>query len=231
MQIGDEMNDLRRTLLLCTVCTTALIACAGQAPPIPSRAAIPGVMPGHGHEGEMPAMLKGSTVPAPLSPDYDLADYLWEASDYYFHTGDHERCIRLNLYIVDLDPSFIEAYLGAAWLQDSADRFDEAKATLELGIRHNPEHYACYFDLGWYHTKQHEYEKALRWYKLAAERECPPNVPRMVANTLEKLGRLPEALAHWRELLKLYPDDQVVIHNIGRLEQKLKVQSATGKSL
>ena len=167
-------------------------------------------------------MRNGTVLPPPLKADYDLADYLWELTDHYFHSGDHERCIRLNLYIVDLDPTFIDAYLTAAWLQDSADRFDDALKTLELGIQHNPDHYACYYDTGWYHTKHKQHEKALHWYQLAAARDCPPNVPRMVPNTLERLGRAEESLAAWRELLKRYPDDQVVVHNIGRLEQKLK---------
>ncbi len=167
-------------------------------------------------------MRNGTHLGEPLEPDFDVVDYLWEISDHWFHVGEHERCIELSHYVVALDPTFVEAYLIAAWLEDSADRYDDARATLQRGIAANPEHYQCYFDLGWYHFKHKDFAGALPWYQKAAALDCPPDVPRMAAHTLERLGRLNECLDTWRKLQRRYPEDQVVLNNLRRVEAKLK---------
>lgn len=212
-------------IVLFPFCIFASIAWAGEAPgKAPATPQLKNHPPGMTPSMPPPEAMHRhrATFPRELPATYDVVDYLWEVSDYWWHEGDHERCVEINHIIIDLDPKFVEAYLTTAWLEWSLGRWEDAKKTLERCIAKNPKHYGGYYDLGWHHFRRKEYDIALPLLRKAAGLECPPDVPRMVPHTLEKMGRLDESLRAWEDLAKRYPKDLVVQHNLRSMREKIK---------
>jgi tetratricopeptide (TPR) repeat protein len=154
-----------------------------------------------------------------------LTDLLWENTEQYWHEGQWEECIRLCRQIVELDPQFIEAYTGAAFLLYSLDRDEEAVELYEAGVKANPDRYDVYQDFGLYYMYRKKWLEAAEQFRKAAERDAPQHFQHMLPRMLERAGKEQEALDEWRALLKRFPGDVTATHRIEALEKELAEES------
>jgi tetratricopeptide (TPR) repeat protein len=174
---------------------------------------------------EYTAVAAGPPPPEGTAPEEIFAaaaDQLWTVTDYYWHSGQHEDCIRLGLTATFLDATHLDAWGGAAWLTWSAGRDAEAIGIYQDGLDANPSQYDMYFELGFHLYNLHRYRAALPYLRKATELASPPTTRRMYAHCLEKAGQLGQSLQVWTALLKQYPDDHVVVQNHARVKRRVE---------
>ena len=153
-----------------------------------------------------------------------LTEMLWVGMDPLWHEGKGDECVRLSREIIGIDPHFVEAYTGAAWLLWSAKRDEEATALYQQGLAANPDSPDLYFDFGFFLRDRKKYDQAIAMFRKANETGIIQAKRHMLPNTLEEAGHKREALAEWRALLKRFPGDPVAKMKAARLAQELKQQ-------
>lgn len=150
-----------------------------------------------------------------------LVDLLWMNTEGHWHNGRWNEAIRLCRQIVQIDPHFVEAYNGAAWMLWSMDQDEAAVELYREGVAANPDRYEIYHDFGMYYYHEKDYEKAAEQFRKSVENDAPAYHQHMLPNCLERAGRAQEALEEWRALLKRFPDDPIAPRHIGALEEHL----------
>jgi len=150
-----------------------------------------------------------------------LTDLLWMHTEEHWHVGEWHECIRLCRQIVELDPHFVEAYTGAAWMLWNLGKDEEAIAVYRAGIAANPKAYELYHEFGMYYSYKKNWEQAVEQFRKSVECGAPMYFQHMLPNTLERAGRKREALEEWRALLKRFPQDPIAKRHIAALEKEL----------
>ncbi len=151
-----------------------------------------------------------------------LADLLWEHTEVYWHTGGWDEVIALCRRIIEIDPHFVEAYNGAAWMLWSMDRDEEAVELYRAGIAANPDEFVIHHEFGMYYRHQEQWDEAAEQFRKSVERGAPRYFQHMLPGALERGGRKREALAEWRALLERMPDDPIAKRHIEDLESQLE---------
>jgi len=154
-----------------------------------------------------------------------LTDMLWLNTEDHWHNGRWDEAIRLCRQIVQIDPHFVEAYNGAAWMLWSSDRDEEAIELFELGIAANPKRHEIYHDYGMYLFHEKKYLEAAEMFRKSVETDAPMYYQHMLPNSLERAGKRQEALDEWRRLRKRFPEDPIPGRHIGRLEEEMKAEA------
>ena len=150
-----------------------------------------------------------------------LADLLWMNTEDHWHNGRWNEAIRLCRQIVQIDPHFVEAYNGAAWMLWSMDRDEAAVELYREGVAANPDTHEIYHDFGMYYFHEKDYEKAVEQFRRSVETDAPAYFQHMLPNCLERAERAQEALEEWRALLKRFPNDPIAPRHIRALEEQL----------
>lgn len=150
-----------------------------------------------------------------------LVDLLWMNTEGHWHNGRWNEAIRLCRQIVQIDPHFLEAYNGAAWMLWSMDQDEAAVELYREGVAANPDRYEIYHDFGMYYFHEKDYEKAVEQFRKSVENDAPAYYQHMLPNCLERAGRAQESLEEWRALLKRFPDDPIAPRHIRTLEGQL----------
>lgn len=153
-----------------------------------------------------------------------LTDMLWLKTDDYWHTGQWEEAIRLCRQIVQLDPHFIEAWTGAAWMLWSSERDAEAIELFQTGAAANPTSWEIPHEFGLYYRNRKQWDDALVQFRRAAALSAPAPFQRMVPNTLESADRLEEALQEWKAFRQRFPDDPIAKQHIEKLMKELSAE-------
>jgi tetratricopeptide (TPR) repeat protein len=182
----------------------ALLAC------LPCRAAAPELQPLPAAEAEQRTAESRDA----------LADILWLKTDDYWHAGEWNEAIRLCRQLVQLDPQFVEAWTGAAWMLWSSERDAEAIELFQNGITANPTNWELPHEFGMYYHTRKQWEEALTQFRRAAELNAPAPIQRMLPKTLEDAGRKEEALTAWRELLQRFPNDPIAKKHVEQLTKE-----------
>ncbi|MFB3879972.1 MAG: tetratricopeptide repeat protein [Armatimonadota bacterium] len=151
-----------------------------------------------------------------------LTDMLWTKTEDYWHVGRWDEAIRLCRQIVQVDPHFVEAYTGAAYLLYSTDKDREAVELFRAGIAANPRNYDLPHEFGMYYMYRHKWDLAVEQFRKATELGAPRTMQHMLPNALERGGRLEEALAQWQRILKEYPDDAIAKRKIEQLKARAR---------
>jgi tetratricopeptide (TPR) repeat protein len=151
-----------------------------------------------------------------------IADALWLKTEEQWHKGEWDEAIRVCHQLVQLEPHFIEAYNGAAWMLWSMDRDDESIALYREGIAANPKRYEIHHDFGMYYWHRQTWGKAVEQFRRSVENGAPRNFQHMLPNSLERARRKQEALVEWRALLNRFPDDPIAERHIDALEKDLE---------
>ena len=150
-----------------------------------------------------------------------LTDLLWTNTEGHWHNGRWDEAIRLCRQIVQIDPQFVEAYNGAAWMLWSMEEDEAAIELYEAGVAANPDTYEIYHDYGMYYYHEKDYEKAAEQFRKSVENNAPAYYQHMLPNSLERAGRAQEALEEWQALLKRFPNDPIAVRHIRALEEQL----------
>lgn len=150
-----------------------------------------------------------------------VADLLWEHTEVYWHAGEWDEVIALCRRIIAVEPHFLEAYNGAAWMLWSMDRDEEAVELYRAGIAANPDRYEIHHEFGMYCRYRQKWDEAVEQFRKSVERGAPGYFQHTLPGTLERGGKKREALAEWRALLERFPDDPIAKRHIEDLESQL----------
>lgn len=184
-----------------------------------------------GGAGELMVQLPGQFIVASMAGFREvIAGALWIRADTFFHEGNYEAIIPIVRLVTWFDPRNIDVYTTGAWHLDynfvddrtqlSDKRYIPASiALLKEGIRHNPDIWDLYFELGWthYNKKLMDYEKAREYIELACTKpgrdpntgrrtDRPEFVDRMLAHAYEKVGRFEDSIDQWHKARKRVED-------------------------
>jgi tetratricopeptide (TPR) repeat protein len=173
-------------------------------------------------DNRSPIVAQQAEVPAPRQ----WADVIEAAalsllaeSDWWWHRGEYDQCVRCNDALLFFDPTFEEVYTNSAWLLWSMGRHTEAIGTYHRCIQRVGGSNHGYFYLGFYYY-QHEFMNQAEPYLRRAVEMAPEDhlARRAYAHCLERLGRIPDAIAQWEAILRYRPDDGAALTNLRRLE-------------
>ena len=109
------------------------------------------------------------------------------------------------------DPALVPALVNLANIHYERDELVEAEALYEKALRLDGDCFEACFNVGNIHHDLARYDDAVRAYRDAlAINPAYPEAHFYLAVTLEKLGRSPEAKAHWRQYRELAPNGEFV---------------------
>lgn len=153
------------------------------------------------------------------------AGLLWVRCDEFFDSGDYDAILPLVRVITYLDPHDTNVYITGAWhmsynFTDSQERSDRryiypSQALLEEGIKNNEYTPDVKFEKGWecfdkiknFPQAAEGFEEAIATKPLQGSEYYPYGAPlktyHILAHTYEKEGRIPEAIAEWRQALAI----------------------------
>ena len=172
-----------------------------------------------------------------LSLGYDglLADIYWTRAVQYFGSrhvvgaADYKLLAPLLEITTALDPKLIVAYeFGANFLSpkpaEGAGQPDKAVALVEYGIRHNPDNWRLYYDLGFiYYMDLKDYARAAEAFERGAKAPHAHPVLRMLAADMaQHAGEIQTARMLWQATYATTQDDMVRKNAIAHL-RALKV--------
>ncbi len=166
---------------------------------------------------------KQATAVEGLSPDQLLAalagfremiaGILWVRADSFFDNGNYDAILPIIQLVTILDPHQIDVFATGMWhiaynFTDEEQRSDRryipsALALGKKGSKLNPETYEMFFETGWlwFHKVDDNYDQAVKWFKLAAEKpdmmEARKN---LLATAYQRNGEIEKGLQRWYEL-------------------------------
>jgi len=151
-------------------------------------------------------------------------------SDEYFHSGEWEKSVNVLDRLIALRPTDVESYANAAWLLWSTDQVERAMGYYQRMLENNPTNPEGYLTVGQYYffTRQ-DYAAALPYLEKAVRFGAKPPQSHLYGHCLEKLGRIADALAFWRNLLTADPHNTVAAQQIEKLTQATSAPPAGDK--
>lgn len=157
-----------------------------------------------------------------------VLDRLFEQGDRYWHQGDYNRIVALTRVAVEADPRAVESYANAAYLLWSQGDAPGADAFLRMGVKRNPGRYDLYTEMGQHLFRTKRYSDALPYLKSGTRyKNAPAPAWSSLAHCYERVGRLNDALATWRQIVKRFPAYRAGPTNLRRV-QALQQSRAAG---
>jgi tetratricopeptide (TPR) repeat protein len=170
-----------------------------------------------------------------------LADLLWAKVDDYWHPGRYDDVIAICYRMVDLDPTFVDAYLSAAWLiwsKKTPQAYREAAALYDRGISANPDSWEIPYECGaffylWHMrwakkmTPEHAAKAAVPYLRRAAQsvdkgnasKEDRVKVWRAFGHALRTAGQRDAAIRVFERVLEINPTDPIAEKELKKLQQ------------
>ena len=122
-----------------------------------------------------------------------------------------EEALKAYRRALDHDPDLVAALINLANIRYSRDELAEAQALYERAIVLDPSYFEAHFNLGNIHHDHARYSEAETSYRAAlALNNDYADAHFYLAVTLEKMGRSPDARAHWRAYERLAPKGEWV---------------------
>jgi len=162
---------------------------------------------------------------ADMPPDEawdEACDLFITESDWWWHRGDYDQCIRCLEAAVFLDPRYIDGYTSIAWLEWSLGRDPAAIRTLNCAISACPSDPEAYYGLGFHYYRTKRYARAEKPLNRAVELGGDHRTRRTYAHCLERLGKLDKALEQWSAVLALCPEDAAAEQNSARVKNLIQ---------
>ncbi len=171
-------------------------------------------------------MAKNGSKPTVDDILQQVSDAYVEESDWWFHEGNYEQCIRCLQALVFMDSGDVNSYALIGWMQWNLKRFHEAEQTLRDMVAANPQDPDAYFEQGEYYMRVNDFAHAEEPLRKSVELGGGQMNRRQYAHCLEKLGKIREAFDQWAILLQALPNDPAVRYNYDRVK---KILDAGGK--
>lgn len=122
-----------------------------------------------------------------------------------------EEAVKAYRRALDEDPDLVVALINLANIRYSRDELAEAQALYERAVLLDPSYFEAHFNLGNIHHDHARYGDAEVSYREAlALNQHYADAHFYLAVTLEKMGRSPDARAHWRAYERLAPQGEWV---------------------
>jgi len=165
----------------------------------------------------------------PVALERDQIAVLWDwgtvvdafnaETDWWWHHGDYDQCIRCMQVMLLMDPTLTETYSNIAWLQWSLGDETSAIGTYHRAISRLPDDPWSHHYLGCHYFITNRYELAIPHLREAV-RLRPDIISRhLLAHCLEHTGQLEACFEHWREMYEQSPDDPAVKFNYERVKK------------
>ena len=156
-----------------------------------------------------------------MDAEQTLIELNYYLSDEYFHTGEFVRAAEALQRVAVLDPQDVDAYATAAWLLWSAKMSAEAEDVYARMIANNPRNSTAYFEVGLYYVRIKKDAEAAPYLEKAVQFGGLPRDQRnLYGHVLTRLQRIDEAMAFWKETLRLDPENTVAQRELDRLAQE-----------
>lgn len=198
------------------VAAAAFVLVAAAAPQQSARAQYYG---GSGRPNAASATNAGRALTQVDGITNRVVDALWVGVDRFWHDGDYNRIIALSRVIVEADPQFVDAYQNAGYILWSMGDSPGADAFLQLGVARNPKRYDLYTEMGQHLFRTKRFRDALPYLqKGAAYKNAPAPAWATLAHCYERAGRLDNAIAAWRQVVKRFPSFPPGPSNLRRAE-------------
>ena len=156
-----------------------------------------------------------------------VVDNVWVETDHYWHEGDYNRIIGLIRPIVEVDPTFVDAYSSAAWLMWSQGDTAAADTFLQYGITKAPtaQKGEINYEFGWHLFNTKRYAQALPYLKKATD----ANVSFVTAYTTlghcyRQLKRYDDSIKTWQTVIKKFPNFASGPSNLARVKALKQAQ-------
>ncbi len=148
-----------------------------------------------------------------------LVDAFRAETDWWWHRGDYDQCIRCMEVMLLMDPTQAEIYSNIAWLHWSLG--DDTRA---IGIYHRaisalPDDPWVYHYLGQHYFMTKRYKLAIPYLRKAVELQPDIVTRHLLAHCLERTGQLGACFEQWREMYEKAPDDPAVKFNYERVKK------------
>ena len=122
-----------------------------------------------------------------------------------------DEAVKAYRRALEEDPDLVAALINLANIRYSRDELAEAQALYERAIVLDPSYFEAHFNLGNIHHDHAHYGEAEASYRAAlALNSYYADAHFYLAVTLEKMGRSPDARAHWRAYERLAPQGEWV---------------------
>ena len=165
----------------------------------------------------------------PVALERDQIAVLWDWStvvdvfgaetDWWWHHGDYDQCIRSMQVMLLMDPTLTEIYSDIAWLQWSMGDDTSAIGTYHRAVSRLPDDPWSHHHLGEHYFITKRYELAIPYLREAVRLQPDIIGRRTLAHCLERTGQLEACFEHWQEMYEQSPDDPAVKFNYERVKK------------
>jgi tetratricopeptide (TPR) repeat protein len=148
---------------------------------------------------------------------------LWDQADRYWHDGDYNRIVSVSRVVVEIDPSFNEAYADSAYLLWSMGDVPAADNFLEYGIQRTGYKGGLYFEFGRHLYTTKRYAEAAKYLEKAVAQPKPsPLWYATLGHSYRQLKRYGDSVRVWQIVVDKYPDYSAGPPNLARVKQLQK---------
>ena len=140
-------------------------------------------------------------------------------TDWWWHHGDYDQCIRSMQVMLLMDPTLTEIYSDIAWLQWSMGDDTAAIGTYHRVITALPNNAWSHHYLGRHYFMTKRCKLAIPYLRKAVDLQPDIISRRLLAHCLERTGQLEACLGHWQEMYEQSPDDPAVKLNYDRVKK------------
>jgi Tfp pilus assembly protein PilF len=148
---------------------------------------------------------------------------LWEFGTRLLMQGQADKAVELFTQSIAAHPT-AEGFTFRGWALSYLGKYEEAIAECQKAIEVDPEFGNPYNDIGVYLMQQGQLEDAIPWLERAklAPRYEPRHYPYSNLGTIyERLGRTRQAIAEYKEALRIEPHHEPAKRGIVRLQALL----------
>ena len=153
----------------------------------------------------------------------EQARELWERGTQRLGAGHAEEAVELFEQSIGAKPT-AEGYTFRGWALSHLGRLDDAIEDCKRAIQLDPDFGNPYNDIGVYLMQKGHLDEAIPWLEQAklSRRYEPRHFPYSnLGSVYERKGRWREALAEYKEALRLEPHHQPAIQAVARLRAQM----------
>ncbi len=152
--------------------------------------------------------------------DSNNAAYYVKLSDIYLILKDFDNCEEVLEKAIRIDKDYQEAYLNLAYLHFLFRRYDEATEVINRCLTLGDYNPKAYLIQGWIFRERGDTASAIRSYMKAVEQDAQYFEAYEELAHLYHVRHLPLAVEHYKNALKIRPDDILTRYNLAMFYQE-----------